>query len=139
MAKALVTALQLARHVVFNPLVLSTVLGTAWAITGTPRPTLVDNSLTIFGDALAPSALFAIGLGLSFEDVRVNFRPSMLLVVIKLVVLLALVWGSPCYSASITTSQLRRWCAPPRLSQRPPISWRASTTARGRSSPRQYR
>jgi predicted permease len=50
-------------------------------LTGTPRPTLVDNSLTIFGDALAPSALFAIGLGLSFEDVRVNFRPSMLLVV----------------------------------------------------------
>jgi hypothetical protein len=108
-------------------------------LTGTPRPTLVDNSLTIFGDALAPSALFAIGLGLSFEDVRVNFRPSMLLVVIKLVVLLALVWGSPCYSASITTSQLRRWCTPPRLPQRPPISWRASTTARGRSSPRQYR
>jgi malonate transporter and related proteins len=84
---------QLARHVVFNPLVLSTVLGTAWAFTGTPVPTLVDNSLTIFGDALAPSALFAIGLGLSFENVRVNFRPSMLLAVIKLVVLPALVWG----------------------------------------------
>jgi malonate transporter len=84
---------QLARHVVLNPLVLSTVLGTAWAITGAPVPKLAENSLKIFGDALAASALFAIGLGLSFDGLRSNFRPSMLLAVIKLVIMPALVWG----------------------------------------------
>jgi len=84
---------QLARHVVLNPLVLSTILGTAWAITGVPVPALLDNLLRTFGDALAASALFAIGLGLSFDTVRANFRPAMGLAVVKLVVLPALVWG----------------------------------------------
>jgi malonate transporter and related proteins len=84
---------QLARKVVLNPLVLSSVLGVAWAITGAPVPKLVDNLLKIFGDALAASALFAIGLGLSFDGVRSNFRPSMMLAVIKLAIMPALVWG----------------------------------------------
>lgn len=84
---------QLARHVLLNPLVLSTILGTAWAITGVPVPALLDNLLKTFGDALAASALFAIGLGLSFETVRANFRPAMWLAVIKLAMLPALVWG----------------------------------------------
>jgi hypothetical protein len=84
---------QLARKVVLNPLVLSSVLGIAWAVTGAPVPKLIDNLLKIFGDALAASALFAIGLGLSFDGVRSNFRPSMMLAVIKLAVMPALVWG----------------------------------------------
>jgi malonate transporter and related proteins len=84
---------QLARKVVLNPLVLSSVLGVAWAITGAPVPKLIDNLLKIFGDALAASALFAIGLGLSFDGVRSNFRPSMMLAVIKLAIMPALVWG----------------------------------------------
>jgi malonate transporter len=82
-----------ARSVVLNPLVLSTILGTAWAITGAPVPKLVDNFLKIFGDALAATALFAIGLGLSFDGVRSNFRPSMLLAAVKLLIMPALVWG----------------------------------------------
>jgi malonate transporter and related proteins len=84
---------QLARKVMLNPLVLSSVLGIAWAVTGAPVPKLIDNLLKIFGDALAASALFAIGLGLSFDGVRSNFRPSMMLAVIKLAVMPALVWG----------------------------------------------
>jgi malonate transporter len=84
---------QLARKVVLNPLVLSSVLGIAWAVTGAPVPKLIDNLLKIFGDALAASALFAIGLGLSFDGVRSNLRPSMMLAVIKLAVMPALVWG----------------------------------------------
>jgi malonate transporter and related proteins len=84
---------QLTRSVLLNPLVLSTILGTAWAMTGAPVPKMLDNSLKIFGDALAASALFAIGLGLSFEGVRSNFRPAMLLTVVKLVIMPALVWG----------------------------------------------
>jgi malonate transporter len=84
---------QLARNVVINPFVLSTVFGTAWTTTGAPLPRMLDNSLKIFGDALAASALFAIGLGLSFDGVRANFRPAMLLTVVKLVIMPALVWG----------------------------------------------
>jgi malonate transporter len=84
---------QLARKVVLNPLVLSSVLGVAWAITGTPVPKLIDDMLKIFGDALAASALFAIGLGLSLDGVRSNFRPSMALAVVKLAIMPALVWG----------------------------------------------
>jgi malonate transporter len=84
---------QLARKVVLNPLVLSSVLGVAWAITGAPVPKLIDNMLKIFGDALAASALFAIGLGLSLDGVRSNFRPSMALAVVKLAIMPALVWG----------------------------------------------
>jgi malonate transporter and related proteins len=84
---------QIVRNVLLNPLVLSTVLGTAWAITGAPVPKLVDNLLKIFGDALAASALFAIGLGLSFDGLRANFRPSMLLAIVKLIIMPALVWG----------------------------------------------
>ena len=84
---------QLARRVVLNPLVLSTVLGIAWAFTGAPVPALVDNLCKTFGDALAASALFAIGLSLSFETVRSNFRVSMALAVIKLAVMPAVVLG----------------------------------------------
>jgi malonate transporter and related proteins len=84
---------QLARQVVLNPLVLSTILGTAWAVTGATVPTMLDNSLKIFGDALAASALFAIGLGLSFDGLRANLRSAMLLSTIKLVIMPALVWG----------------------------------------------
>jgi malonate transporter and related proteins len=84
---------QLARKVVLNPLVLSSILGVAWAVTGAPVPKPIDNLLKIFGDALAASALFAIGLGLSFDGVRSNFRPSMMLAIIKLAVMPALVWG----------------------------------------------
>ena len=39
---------QLARKVVLNPLVLSSVLGVAWAVTGAPVPKLIDNLLKIF-------------------------------------------------------------------------------------------
>ncbi|CAM5771217.1 transporter [Labrys miyagiensis] len=75
------------RHVVINPLVLSTVIGMAWAITGVPVPSPVAAFLKIFADALTASALFAIGLGLSLDAVRANLGPSLSLAAVKLIVM----------------------------------------------------
>ena len=130
---------QLAGKVVLNPLVLSSVLGVAWAITGAPVPKLLDNLLKIFGDALAASALFAIGLGLSFDGVRSNFRPSMMLAVIKLAIMPALVWGLALLLGldhRFTTSAVVCAAVP---TAKTAYTCRRRTTVRSRLSPRRYR
>jgi malonate transporter and related proteins len=83
----------LVRQVVLNPLVLSTILGIAWSMSGFPVPRPVDAFLKIFGDALTGCALFALGLGLSLGDIKTNLRPSLAIAVVKLGVMPALVWG----------------------------------------------
>src|SRR5690348_13651822 len=57
----------LAKQIALNPMVLSTLIGLAWAILGWPIPAPVKAYLNIFADALTPCALFAIGLGLSVD------------------------------------------------------------------------
>jgi malonate transporter and related proteins len=57
---------QLARHVILNPMVLSTLIGVAWS---------------------------AIGLGLSIQGLRANFGRAALLTVVKLVVMPLIVFG----------------------------------------------
>jgi malonate transporter and related proteins len=86
-------ALALIRQVVLNPLVLSTLLGIAWTLSGIPLPRPIDAFLKIFGDALTGCALFALGLGLSLGDIRANLRPSLAIAVVKLGLMPALVWG----------------------------------------------
>ena len=54
----------LAKQIVLNPMVLSTLLGLAWTIAGLPIPAPIAAYLNIFAAALTPCALFAIGLGL---------------------------------------------------------------------------
>ena len=83
----------LVRQVALNPLVLSTALGIAWAMTGLALPRPLDAFLKIFGDALTACALFALGLGLSLGGIRAHLRPSLSIAVVKLAVLPALVWG----------------------------------------------
>ena len=53
----------------------------------------VDAYLNILADALAPCALFAIGLGLSIDGLHANIRLSLLLAVIKLVIMPLIVFG----------------------------------------------
>ena len=55
-----------------NPIVLSTLLGLACAIAGLPLSAPIVAYLNIFAGALTPCALFAIGLGLSVKEVRLN-------------------------------------------------------------------
>jgi hypothetical protein len=83
----------LMKHIALNPMVLSTAIGLAWAITGLPIPAPVAAYLNIFAAALTPCALFAIGLGLSLEAVRSNFATCMALATVKLVIMPFIVYG----------------------------------------------
>ena len=83
----------LAQQIVLNPMVLSTALGLAWAITGLTIPAPLAAYLNILAGALTPCALFAIGLGLSAEGLRKNVNAAIALSAIKLVVLPIIVYG----------------------------------------------
>src|SRR6516162_4028323 len=83
----------LAKQIVLNPLVLSTALGLAWAIAGWPIPTPIATYMNLLAAALTPCALFAIGLGLSVEDVRSSLRASIVLAAVKLVIMPLIVYG----------------------------------------------
>ena len=83
----------LLRHILLNPLVVSTLVGMIWAALRIRIPMPVDTYLNILADALAPCALFAIGLGLSIEGLHASIRLSLLLAVIKLVIMPLIVFG----------------------------------------------
>jgi malonate transporter len=83
----------LARQIVLNPMVLSTLIGLAWAIAGLPIPTPIAAYMNIFAAALTPCALFAIGLGLSVEGMRSNLASSVVLAAVKLVVMPLIVYS----------------------------------------------
>jgi predicted permease len=83
----------LVKHIVLNPMVLSTLLGLVWAIAGLSIPTPVAAYMNIFAGALTPCALFAIGLGLSVEGMRSNLAASVLLAAVKLVIMPVLVYA----------------------------------------------
>jgi malonate transporter and related proteins len=81
------------KQILLNPMVLSTLIGLAWAISGLPIPAPVADYLNIIAAALTPCALFAIGLGLSVDGVRANFTASIALAAVKLLVLPLIVYG----------------------------------------------
>jgi malonate transporter and related proteins len=67
---------KLARHVILNPMVLSTLAGVVWAAAGVRVPGPVNAYLQILADALTACALFAIGLGVSMEGLRATIGRS---------------------------------------------------------------
>jgi hypothetical protein len=81
----------LAKQILINPLVLSTVAALVWAIAELPRPAALVTYLNIFAGALTPCALFAIGLGMSLA--RANVTAAVVLTVVKLIVLPLIVYG----------------------------------------------
>lgn len=83
----------LLKQILLNPMVLSTLIGLAWAISGLPIPAPVAGYLNIIAAALTPCALFAIGLGLSVDGVRATFSASIALAIVKLLVLPLIVYG----------------------------------------------
>ena len=82
-----------ARHVVLNPMVISTLIGMLLSILGLRLPGPVTAYLGILADALTPCALFAIGLGLSIEGLRANLGKASLLSAVKLVIMPLIVYG----------------------------------------------
>jgi malonate transporter len=87
------TALVTAKHVVLNPMVLSTLIGMLLSILNLRMPGPVTAYLGILADALTPCALFAIGLGLSIDGLRANLGRASLLSTVKLVVMPLIVYG----------------------------------------------
>jgi predicted permease len=88
-----VDARVLAQRIAINPVMVSTVLGLAWSVTGLAMPASVVAYASIFGPALTPCALFSIGLGLSFAGLRDNRATSMVLTVFKLAIMPLVVYG----------------------------------------------
>ena len=84
---------KLARHVILNPMVLSTLVGIAWAAAGVPMPGPVNAYLQILADALTACALFAIGLGVSMDGLRANIGRSAALAAVKLGLMPLIVLG----------------------------------------------
>jgi hypothetical protein len=85
------------RHVVLNPLVISTLIGIFLSALGLRMPGPVTAYLGIMADALTPCALFAIGLGLSIDGVRANIGRASLLSLVKLVIMPLVVYGLSVY------------------------------------------
>ena len=82
----------LARLILLNPLIVSTVLGLLWSLSGLPVPTPLGDLAHIFGDTLTGCALFSIGLGFSMSGLRHDWRIPLLVSVVKLVAVPAVVW-----------------------------------------------
>ena len=81
------------KHVVLNPMVISTVIGMLWSVFGLRMPAPVTAYFSILADALTPCALFAIGLGLSIDGLRANIGKASLLSAVKLVIMPLIVYG----------------------------------------------
>jgi malonate transporter len=86
-------AMVTAKHVVLNPMVLSTLIGMLWSVLGLRMPGPVAAYFGILADALTPCALFAIGLGLSIDGLRANIGRASLLSAVKLVMMPLIVYG----------------------------------------------
>ena len=87
------TPMATAKHVVLNPMVISTLIGMFLSILDLRMPGAVTAYLGILADALTPCALFAIGLGLSIDGLRANIARASLLSVAKLVLMPVIVYG----------------------------------------------
>lgn len=81
------------KHVVLNPLVISTLIGMLLSVLGLRMPRPVTAYLGIMADALTPCALFAIGLGLSIDGLRASVGRASLISAVKLVIMPVIVYG----------------------------------------------
>jgi malonate transporter and related proteins len=81
------------KHVVLNPMVLSTLIGMLLSVLDLRMPGPVTAYLGILAGALTPCALFAIGLGLSIDGLRANLGRASLLSAVKLVIMPLIVYG----------------------------------------------
>jgi malonate transporter len=85
------------KHIVINPMVLSTLIGMLLSILELRIHGPITAYLGILADALTPCALFAIGLGLSMEGLRANIGRASLLSAVKLVIMPLIVYGLSVY------------------------------------------
>ena len=83
---------QTARGVLTNPIVAAILAGTLFGLTGVPLPAVVALPLAMVGQAAAPMALVALGMGLAEYGVRDGWRISVAITLMKLIVQPLVVW-----------------------------------------------
>jgi predicted permease len=81
------------RSVLSNPLIIGILSGTAVGLSGWALPPAVRIPLTWVGDGAAPLALFTLGLGLHQHGIRAQWRSSLAMTGMKLLVQPLVVWG----------------------------------------------
>ena len=83
---------QAARSVLVNPILMATVLGILYSLSGLALPSVVEQSLSFIGGAAAPSALFALGASLSLRRISGSLGPAATMVAAKLFLHPILAW-----------------------------------------------
>lgn len=81
------------KNTVLNPIVLSTLLGVAYAVMPLPLPKIASNFFDLLGSAVAPCALFAVGMSLRPRSLIESGAQVLVLSGLKLIVLPFLALG----------------------------------------------
>jgi predicted permease len=81
------------KGVITNPVVAAIVSGTLFGFLNVALPTFVDRTLAMISDAAVPLSLIALGMGLAEFGVRADWRASVAITVIKLVLQPAAVYA----------------------------------------------
>lgn len=81
-----------ARAVLVNPIVAAILSGTLFGIISLPLPALVDQPMAMLAQAATPMALIALGMGLAEYRLRDEWRISLAISAVKLLVQPLVVW-----------------------------------------------
>ncbi|MEO1250513.1 MAG: AEC family transporter [Pseudomonadota bacterium] len=85
------SVLKTARDGLLNPIVLATVLGIAYAVTGLELPAVAVHFLTPLSEAVTPCALFAIGMSIRLKALKTGMGEILFAAIVKVIVLPALI------------------------------------------------
>ena len=86
--ESILAALQ---RIALNPVILGTLIGIAWAMTGLGVPKVVSNYFNLLAGALTPCALFAIGMSIRLDALRERGAMIIFSSLVKLIALPVLV------------------------------------------------
>lgn len=79
--------------VLTNPIIIGILSGTLFGLTGWVLPKAIDLPLGMLGQATVPLALIALGMGLSEYGVRADWRISLAICGVKLIIQPLVVWS----------------------------------------------
>ncbi len=83
---------QAARAVLVNPIIMATVLGILYSLSGLALPAVLERTLSFIGGAAAPSALFALGASLSLRRIAGSLGAAGAMIACKLFLHPLLAW-----------------------------------------------
>ena len=80
------------RAVLVNPIVAGILSGTLFGVTGLPLPALIEQPIAMLSPAATPLALIALGMGLTEYRLRDDWRISLAISAVKLLIQPLVVW-----------------------------------------------